>query len=365
MAIYHRNISDEAVRNRISVMCVIVFIVFFGFRGFVFEDWMGYYPEYEKCTLDNIALFPSKEFPFEGGFTLLMVICKSIVHSFHFLVLICCLIDTFLLVRFFRERISNLPLGFMLYLCMGGLIMSTNLMRNSISILIFINALKYIEQRRPLPFFTLCFIALTFHMSSLFYFPMYFILHRNINKWVYLGVFIIGNLILLLHIPILMALLSKVGNLTDIMNAKVDSYTNFSGDISFKISIGYLERLMTGALIFCYYDRLKELREENIVFINSILLYFIMFFVFSEFDEISKRLSNLFLYAYWILWYDIIKCFAISNNRRLFIGILSIYCILKVMGTAQLPDAQYDNILFGAKSYEERLYIINRSSNEN
>jgi len=354
--------DDESVRTKINITCIVIFVLFFGFRGYVFDDWINYYPAFEACITDNLALIPSYEWSYELGFTLLILICKSIINDFQFLVFVCTIINITLLWNFFKNRVTNIPLAFMLYLAMGGLVMSVNLMRNTIAILIFMNALTYLENRKPLPYFLLCAVAFMFHMSSLIFFPLYFILHKNCNKWIYLGAFILGNTILLLHVPILMSLVSVfMDDSSLIMASKIEDYTQLQQGVGFTISIGYLERLFTGILVFCYIDKLKEIRKENVVFINCILLYFLMFFIFSEFDEISRRLSNLFVFSYWILWYDLIKCFYYSNNRKLFIAFISIYCLFKIIGTAGMATAKYENVLLGAQSYQERLFYYNRN----
>jgi hypothetical protein len=35
-----------------------------------------------------------------------------------------------------------------------------------------------------------------------------------------------------------------------------------------------------------------------------------------------------------------------------------------MIGSAYLPDFQYDNLIFGIKSYQERLYIHNKTFKE-
>ena len=87
-----------------------------------------------------------------------------------------------------------------------------------------------------------------------------------------------------------------------------------------------------------------------------------MFFLLSEFNIISLRMSGLFTFAYWIIWYDFLKCFSIKNNRKLYIAFVTLYCIMKMIGSTNMITSEYDNILFGSKSYEERLYIHNRYS---
>lgn len=162
-----------------------------------------------------------------------------------------------------------------LFLAMGGLVMSVNLMRNTIAILIFLNALDYLEKRKPLPYFSLCLLALSFHMSSLVFFPLYFFLHKNCNKWVYLGAFILGNIVLLMNIPVIMSIASVfVEDSTLLAVSKVEIYNNMQQTGGFTISIGYLERLFTGLLIFCYMNKLKEIRKENVVFLNCIFSLF-------------------------------------------------------------------------------------------
>ena len=243
--------------------------------------------------------------------------------------------------------------------------MSTNLMRNSIAILIFVNALTYLEQPNLLPYIGLCILAATFHVSALLYLPLYFIINYRYNKYVYLGLFIIANAIFLLHLPVITIILTHIlGDVGGLVQMKIESYTSGNLDEMKTLSIGYLERLFTGIMIFCYYDKLYELREENKVFINLFLLYILASFMLSEFSEISLRVSNLFICAYWIIWIDMMECFSIKNNRRLYICFISLYCVIKMIGNTNLITSLYDNVLFGAKSFEERLYIHNRYSKQ-
>lgn len=364
LAIIEHERGKEKTCQYLDVACVTVIFLFFGFRGFVFTDWTNYYSAFNSCTFSDLSLIPQKGWEYEVGFTLLMLICKSLINDYQFLVIVTTAIDLALLLRFLHRRVNNLPLALMIFLSMGGLIMIVNLLRNSIAILIFINALDYLERRRPIPYFILCLLALSFHWSSIIYFPLYFFLHKKINKWVFLGIFIAGNSVLLLGIPLLTSIISLFLNSIDgLISYKIEAYSTIF-DYSSKISIGMIERLLTGTLVFCYYDRLKSRREENVVFINSMLLYFTMFFMLSQFDEVARRMSNLFQYSYWIIWYDLIRCFFYHNNRKLFIAFLGIYCILKIYGSAHLELNSYDNVLTGAKSYEQRLFEYNKMSEE-
>ena len=352
--------KDDAMRLRYTLFAVGGFFFFFAFRGFILSDWIIYYPYFFDCSLSDIYNYQINEQGlFEPGFTVLTVFCRGIVRDYHFFVFICSLIDTVLLLRFFRKRVDNISLALLIYFVFEGLTISTNLMRNSISILIFLNAIPYLQARKHLQYFSLCLFAMSFHMSAAFYLPLYFFIHRSINRWVYLAVFIVSNLVFLLHISIFESLANLLG-FGEIFSSRIRAYTELY-NISTGISIGYLERLFTGLLVFLYMDKLRSLHKENNIYINAILIYFCMFFLFSEFRVMSQRLCTLFVFGYWMVWLNLIKVFSIENNRRLFIGFVFVYCVLRIAQSTYLPDFEYDNVLFGAKSYQQRLYIHNKT----
>lgn len=357
---------DESTGRKIRIACALVYILFFGFRGFIGDDWLIYYPEFMNSGSNFSELGSLDDSIFEPGFALMMLVSKSIVDSFQFFVFICCVINCFLLFRFLEKRVDNFPLALLVFLCMGGFVFQINLMRNSMSILIFLNSLSFIEQKRPIPYFLCCLLGFSLHVSSLLFVPLYFILNRPCSKWVYLSVFIVGNMILLCQVHFLGPLLIYIaGQMGEVYAKMAESYIEgVYADMNKVVSIGYLERLFTGILIFCYFDKLKVLRRENVMYINAFLFYISFYFIFSEFSVMAERLSYLFVFAYWILWPDLIKCFSIQNNRILFICFLSVYSVLKVRGMTNLITLEYDNVLWGTKSYEERLYIHDKNTDD-
>jgi hypothetical protein len=365
LALWYHSVEDEITRKRIVIACVGVWVFFFGFRGFCFYDWMSYYPYFIKYNLRDIFTLGFSALHFEPGFMVLMLGCKSVFNNYHFFVLVCSLIDTVLLMMFLRRYVKNIPLALMICFCMNGLVLFTDLIRNSISILLFVNSLQFIRDRKLIPYVLMCLLGASFHSTALFYLPLYFFLHRKINKWVFLGIFLAGNLVYLLQLHVFINLVELIAGLIDrSLKAKIDEYMTFMPGVGFKISIGYLERLFTGVLIFCYINKLREIRKDNDLFINSMLLYFVVFFFFSEFRVVSIRFSYLFCFAYWTLWVDLIKCFSINNNRRLFIVFLAIYCIFKMYGSTDNIICRYENVLFGAQPYQVRECILRAHVNE-
>jgi len=366
LAIIHHQLKGDEKQTYVNVISIGVYIIFFGFRGFIFYDWTSYYPEFSSLpdfgTLFTLNLL---KWSWEPGFTILGVLCKSLFDDYQFFIFICCLINTYLLVKFFKRYVNNLPLALMIFLAMRGITLSTDLMRNSISLFIILNALQYIIEKKPLPYFLLCGVAVMFHSSALTFFPLYFLLNRKYNRWILLSIFIAANIIYIAHIPILESILSLfIGRLADSTQLWIKAYLEMDSSAVSFISIGYLERLLTGILLFCYFNKLCEMRKHNYIFVNSLFLCLCTFLFLSEFRTISVRCSTLFCFAYWIVWIDLIKCFYYRNNKILFIAFIGIYCIMRTYGDCNSALASYYNVLFQNQTYNERLLNFRQHFND-
>ena len=361
LALLHEKYKDDpSVPVNITAVGILMFFVFFGFRGFVFHDWTSYYVEFEEIDVYKLSTYEFGNIKeHEPGWLLLSILCKGIINNYHFFIFVITLADVILFCRFLKRYTDNILLSMVIFLAFGGFASMCNLLRNILAIMIFVNALPYLEKRKPIPYFLLCVLAFSFHYSSIFFFPLYFFLHRHTNKYVYLAIVIVCNIVFVLHVPILLSLVKIFHVGGDFLERKIEVYTETTG--SRGIGLGFLERLLTALLIFCYYDKLTKARKSNCMFVNAFLLYLTTFSALSEFDEIAKRFSILYLFSYWILWPEIRKCFYFPNNRLLFNIFLGLYCVLKIVTTVNHVVMEYDNILLGGiKSYQERKYIFSK-----
>lgn len=109
-----------------------------------------------------------------------------------------------------------------------------------------------------------------------------------------MAIFAVANVIYLFHIPILKSLiLLVVDYIMPSTKLWVETYLNMDLSTGSVLSIGYLERLLTGILLFCYIDKLREIHNGNNIFVNSMLFYLCTFLFLSEFRTISLRCSYL------------------------------------------------------------------------
>ncbi len=359
----HQRKDDKQFCQYVTWSAIVIYVLFFGLRGFVAHDWMNYYPSFENTDWYDIAnyqLGKSDEF----GWILFQLLCKAIFDNFHFMVFVHSIICIFLLYNFIRRYTENICLVLILYFAFDGFVLSLNLMRNVLSLLIFCNAIPYLINRKALQYYLMCILAFCFHYSSVVFFPLYFFMHLKNNKWVFGGISLFFVAVYFSNIPVFLTLFKLSGIGGAFVEKKVEAYTDLSSHLH--VSIGLLERLLTLVLFFCYYDKLCGMRKENRLFLNAFLVYLFSAFLFSEFSEISKRICILFDFCYWILWMDLIKCFYYRNNRILFISFVSLYCLIKIaVPMINQPVYQYDNFMFGdIKSYQERRYIFEKTFDE-
>lgn len=360
MALWYRKSKRQKDRIFCIVISLSVTLIFWGFRGFCFYDWMSYYPMYLELDVNSLA--NSGIGKVEPSFILLMTACKAFYNNYQFFVFVCSSINLTLLSRFLIRNTDNLPLGLMVCTVFGGLFLMTDLMRNAIATLIFINALIYIKEKKFIKYIILCLISISFHYSAILYIPAYFLLYHKTKKWVFATIFYVGCIVFALHIPIFTTSISLVLSfINPELEEKLRFYLLEVANKAPGIDIVFIERFITGTLVLCYMDKLRNIREDADLYINSILAYFFLTFYFGEFVTLSMRLALLFVCGYWIIWIDLIKCFSISNNRKLFIFFIGAYCMVRTLGLTKSVLANYDNILFNSETYQIRKSIFNKN----
>lgn len=359
----HENKEDALLCTCISTGAIILFYVFFAFRGYVYSDWLSYSEGFKNVEWEdifNITNEKSKAVIHEPGFTALMCFCSLFTREYAFLVFVITTIDTILFIRFLKRwDVQNIPFALMLFFTFEGVGLMFNALRNQLAIFIFLNALEYINQRKPIHYYAICFIALCFHSSAIFYFPLYFILGYKLNRWAFLILIFTFFAFYISQISIVLTIIKMLG-VEGALGEKAEFYTEAFTTARALSPTGTVEKLGLTILIFLYYGKLTK-DKTNVILINSLILCYFFYYVFGEFRELSSRISLLFEYSYWVLCIRLTNIFAIQNNKRLFGGLFFLYCLYVTALAYRDPIQEYDNLLFGAKSQTERLKIYNKT----
>jgi hypothetical protein len=337
-------------------------IFFFGFRGLIGWDWSLYYPAFKEIpSLFSFkpGLYTSTRFDY--GFVTYMAFIKTIWNNYHFFILISTLIDIIILSAFFKQFSRySFSLSCLIFVIMGGFYLETDILRSAKALMLFILSIRYIKERKLVPFLLINLLAILFHISAALYLPLYYILNREISKRIILMIFICGLSVFLLQVeyirPFLFWLAAILGEKFTLLLEKylqIEAYSSAYG-----ITIGLLERVITASLIIIYYERLIRKENFNRIFINTYLIYFIIFFYFAEIKIIPFRVGGMLSFVYWVIYPALLTVIERRNNRIIFIVCFFAYSLIKIAGMTDTVLYRYTNVLFGADDFSSRLKIF-------
>ncbi len=339
----------------------LLYLFFLGFRGYVGSDFFMYYEVFQ-----NLPVFDGKwsyqllsDVTIEKGFLLYMTLVKSIFNDYSFFVFANTFINIICILVFLRRYSSNVALSLIVFLEIGGLIFETDVLRNMKSVLLFILSIKYIEQRRLLPFLAFNLIGFSMHSSAIIYLPMYWLINRPIGLKTFWVLFVLGNIVYLGKIHILSIavtpFLSLLGGRFELLS---NNYLDTGIVSDYGFTMGFFLRITVALMISYYYERIKALHSYNIIFINCIFIYLLLFCYFSEIRILAIRMTNLFFFSYAVIIPQFVYLFRIRSNQIIYIGIVCLISILKVNGKINTPIYEYDSVLFEHKdAYERKINI--------
>lgn len=373
MLVEMRRMKYNLDTRYIRWLVILSFLVFFGLRGFIFTDWIIYHKLFEIMptlwdggieTLSTVkeAFETDVEMGaagYEMGFILFTFLFKSIVPDYFAWVFINTLIDVWLLDKFVRRYSPYYVMSFVVFVAMGGLIIECNLMRNIKAIFLFMLSLKYIEERRLLPYLAMNVLGVLFHASAVVFIPLYFFLHKTFPKWLLWTIFVVGNVVFILQIRFLQPIMIGIGELVGgRLEVQIKLYFVLDQfNQSYGLSLGYVERVVTFVLLILLQRPLLELDKRNNSIINCYVLYFIIFFFFSEVMVAVERLTLLFVFSYWILYPLMYQLVRETAKKWVVLSMLVLFCGAKTAATSSSVFSRYDNLLFGIEDEATRKVI--------
>ena len=354
--------KNERKKHMLFVFSIILLIGFLGLRGFIGWDWWAYYPSYNNLP---------GGFNYEIGYEIWSNIFYKIGLSYHHFTFINTVADI-LILAYVLKKYSKYPIFSMfLFLAVQGLSFEVDLLRNAKAVLLFIISIQFIKERKIIPFLILNILGMTFHISSIIYLPMYFILNRNYSRKIILPLIILGNIYYLFDTKLFIHILEYMSSvLPAAVGGKITSYLSIIPQ-NYKLPIGtlYFERLVTFIMVFFFLHKEKGSREKenlySLIMENSFYIFYLIFLFTSEFFIASTRIGILFIYANWFLWGDIIENLRNTKIKAavfliaVLIGGNRIYNHFDFNGNKILY--RYENIITDHKSYEEKMKDLGRA----
>jgi len=349
-----KNFIPDKVLRSFSFLIVLVFL---GLRGYVASDWVSYTQFYTDIpAIDSSSFLGYLALPtFEKGFVVFSSIIKIISDNYFVYSFINVLIDLILLnILLKRYCKSYYIFGLTVYFAFCSEY-EINMLRNVKAIMLFLLSIKYIQNRSFLKFFLINLAGLLFHNSAIFFFPLYFFIHKN-TKRVYIIFTFIGIIIYFFQIHYIGAIANILGGfLGGVFEEKNDVYLK---SVESGVTLGVFYTLIPLFLVFRYYDKILQYKKENIIFINLLFLYCFATLYFSEILVFRQRFAALFSFSLCV----ILPLFYILNknivDRKIMSNLLIVVLISKMALTNTPILNKYDNLIFGIQSYEERFNIF-------
>lgn len=355
----------ESAHKQLAVLSMIVFVVFFCFRGYVQTDTINYYSLFER--LPNIFKGILYEPNYDKGFLVYMGVIKSFGFNYNHFIAISSFIDLILLTILFRQYFSYqyYPFFIFLFLVFSGLDYGFNLMRNIKAVLLFLISVKYIYSRNIGKFLILNLIGLSFHWSSIIFFPLYFFLHKKMSLRTLCILFFVGISVYISMPYLLNPVLRFIANIFhgNKLSERINIYLEINRyAVSKAFGLMDIVTITWYALILITYNKIKKVSSDTICFINLFVVYFIFCCMSSGMILFRQRVAVLFEPTCWLLFIWLLK----SQNYRNKIFIFSIIVIYGTLLTFRRTKNdilfKYDNIILSEKilTIEERLETFDK-----
>lgn len=366
----------KSKKDKIKIMIIlgIIYIFFFGLRGFLAWDWIHYYPNFQ-FSLNLIEAIVSGDYTFnivshyDKGYIVYVAFIKCFTTNYHIFILITTMIDYLILFVCFIRYSPYPALSLLLFLVYSGFQLQYDLLRNIKAILLFFFSIYYFEKNSKIKVIILEGIGILFHSSAIIYIPLYYILRKNLLKYkkiIYM-ITLIGIIIFIKQNQTIIKLLELISDsilnniIPESLSIKLNIYLKSEEFLENRgIGLGVIEKFLIFFLILKNISQIKRIKYGKI-FANMWILLFFLYLYTNDIRIIQERFSLLIVCSYWIIYPILLKIYRGKAKILLLIFILS-YSSLKMykvfnVNKIDYPLIKYENVLFKSNSFEEKIKI--------
>lgn len=353
LAALERHSPSPRCRTAVRCIAYLTLFIFVGLRGHLYSDFINYYPYFDDVpTLRNLDRRALSHFSFEAGFTIYTSLVKSLWDNYFFWVATGVAIDLWVLRRTFRRYCSSEIVPLLFFIAFQGLFIEFNLYRNVKALDCFLLSLPLLERRALVPYMALNIVGATFHISSILYLPLYFLLHRPIPLSVAWCGIVFANVVVIARLPVMEWIIGGVDAVAMAQVMERVALHSSQSEGGYLLSVGHIERTFSIVLFTLLYGRLLAQRPSNALFYNLLWLYYLSFMLCYEIRVFADRLPILFVAGYWVLYANVMELKFVL--RRVVAAVAVGLVFVKLYLSNDIAPARYDNLLFGIESYSQR-----------
>lgn len=303
-------IKDEKMKKS---MIIVLFVGLTIVSGTRFELGGSDYYIYRRCfevipDLRNLSEMRSRINGldlinlFEPGFLLFNSLVKTLGFNFYGFTLIESVIWYICMYKGLKRYVGDWTIVLLVFLYKLFFYNTFISQRQALTIALFFVAMRYIQDKKPIQYYIICCIAITFHNGALLLFLLYPLLQIHINK---------KRLVLANVVCWTLFFLEKVGLSVFDLFTKILELINSNSTLIIKAKIWLsinqplnifhiLEYMTIMILVIMYYDDLVKL-DKNAEFIIKVFLCLLPIFAIFSGNIVSTRFKDYFTITYGVI----------------------------------------------------------------
>ncbi|HTN46280.1 MAG TPA: EpsG family protein [Flavipsychrobacter sp.] len=304
------------IDNRVRVYAIIsIFFILLYIAGLKYEtgvDWYLYGQIMDHVKPINTIFEDIKSGYYKNdldiGYIVFISTIKALGGDLQIVFFCISLFTLTTLIKYCSRYTPNVITAVLLYYATIFFVLDMSGVRQCIAVNIFLIAIKYIPEKKPLKYLITVLIAATFHWSAFFLIPTYFILNKTYSSKSVSIFFVIEVCIFFFKIKWLKSFLELFFPL--ITNKKLMEkafvYTSAVTYASFRdLNIVAIGNILFYTLMIIFLIRNRTVLQMKFkyfnVFFNIFLCNIFIFFCTSELLDISSRIQYYFLLSNMIL----------------------------------------------------------------
>lgn len=248
--------------------------------------------------------------------------------------------------------------------CYGFYLFIDNPMRNLIAVSISLYAVRFLLERKPIHYFIIVIIAMTFHMSACIMIPAYFYMNKDLSTKKIIILYIAIN-VLFANRALLALIISNVFGSIPYVAGKISSYiessnTEGGGRV---ISLGFII-FFTFFILLCFYkSQIYKMKNGKIIWNGAIT--FLILYRLATTIEVFMRFQ-LYYMIFFVAGISYLTVFFTERSKKIYISYL---LGLSVIGSNQIFSTwrylPYTNYLTYAVKGEFPSYSFRSAYNPN
>ncbi len=305
--------------NKTVQYIIIPCFICFGYM--IGSDWRGY--ELAFGDFDYLQNWDK-----EKGYFYLGYILGCLGFSFWQFSILLKLVGYYIFLYFYKKYTDNdvICLNFVFVFYMLTMWMD-HPARNFCAVLIYLFAIRFLYERKIIPYIILCLIASYFHLSVLALIPVYF-LYRRYSKRILINVMIISFVIFLFGVTLFRNVFFQIIALSEVFESRMELYDDIGvTPIKLIINLGFHSLIMFLIVLN------KEVIESKYKYGYFMIFLTVVYFVFSVIGVLIPILFRLKLYiaiAYFVsIVYLLRTCFSLKKSTvRALIFVIPLFVLV-------------------------------------